>query len=278
MNIRSLRALLCALSLGTTAVGITATPQYAIVDLGSTAVAGAGLAWQNRQPFYQQVAPPSWPAAGGASCGGNPPINHVGAQFDNTAVGATCLAAGGDEAALWTLSASGGVSLTPLGFLPGAGVDSGLGVPFSFAIDFNSLGDIVGESNSRYLIVAQSSGDYAQHGFIYNDGNWTELIPIAGVNYLSIAEGINDSREVVGQTNTLSSTTGAVLNRAFVYIDGTMYNLTFYLVGGPTVLLSDAYGVDCQGNIAAIGTPAAGGSTHSYLLVRQGAARTNCPN
>ena len=68
-----------------------------------------------------------------------------------------------------------------------------------------------------------------------------------------------------------------VLNRAFLYTGGTMYNLTFYLVGGPTVLLSTAYWTDCQGNIAAIGTPAAGGTTHSYLLVRQGAARANCP-
>jgi hypothetical protein len=57
-----------------------------------------------------------------------------------------------------------------------------------------------------------------------------------------------------------------------------MYNLTFYLVGGPTVLLSDASAIDCQGNISAIGTPATGGSgrPHSYLLVRQGAPRTNC--
>ena len=28
----------------------------------------------------------------------------------------------------------------------------------------------------------------------------------------------------------------------------------------------------------AVGTPASGGNTHSYLLVRQGAARTTCPN
>ena len=58
---------------------------------------------------------------------------------------------------------------------------------------------------------------------------------------------------------------------------GTMYNLTFYLVGGPTVLLSEATAIDCQGNISAIGTPASGGSTHTYLLVRQGAPRANCP-
>ena len=88
---------------------------------------------------------------------------------------------------------------------------------------------------------------------------------------------MNDSREVVGSTNTISSATGEVLNRAFVYIGGKMYNLTFYLVVGSTALLQDAYWIDCEGDIAAIGTPAGGRTTHSYLLVRQGTPRTNCP-
>jgi hypothetical protein len=90
---------------------------------------------------------------------------------------------------------------------------------------------------------------------------------------------VNDSREVVGTTTTLSSTTHAILNRAFVYIGGTTYNLTFYLVGGPTVLLEEAFWIDCQGNIAARGVPASGSqlTNHNYLLVRQGPPRTNCP-
>ncbi len=275
MNTRISRALLGALAVTTTAVGLAAAPQYAVVDLGSTDVAGAGLAWQPRLP-YQQLAPAGWPAAGGASCYGNPPKSWVSVQFGNIAVGGTCLMDGGEESALWTLSANN-VSLTLLGMMPGGGSGGGVDFPYSFAFDFNSLGDIVGQSDSRYPVPVQPSRAYARHGFIYNNGNWTELIPIAGVNYESSAEGINDSREVVGQTQTISSTTGAELQRAFVYINGTMYNLTFYLVGGPTVLLSDAYGIDCQGNISAVGTPAAGGTTHSYLLVRQGPARTNCP-
>ncbi len=82
----------------------------------------------------------------------------------------------------------------------------------------------------------------------------------------------------MGSTQTISSTNQSVLQRAFLYTNGIMYNLTFYLVGGPTALLTDALWIDCQGNIAAIGTPASGGNTHSYLLIRQGAARTNCPN
>jgi probable HAF family extracellular repeat protein len=276
MNRQFFRASLGALPFCLSAVCVAAAPQYAVVDLGSATVAGAGLAWQTHIP-YSQLAPAGWPAAGGSSCYGNPPKNFLGAQFGNVAVGATCLQDGGEEAAKWTLS-GGTVTLTALGALPGANNGGGIDFPFAYAWDFNTLGDIVGQSTSRYPVPVQPSRSYARHGFIYNNGSWTELIPIAGVNYESTAEGINDSREVVGQTETISSTTGEVLDRAFVYINGTMYNLTFYLVGGPTVLLSDAYGIDCQGNIAATGTPASGGGTqHNYLLLRQGAARTNCP-
>lgn len=52
---------------------------------------------------------------------------------------------------------------------------------------------------------------------------------------------INDSNEVVGDTDIISKLAGGALQRAFVYVNGTMYKLTFYLVGGPTVLLSDAF-------------------------------------
>lgn len=270
MNARISCALLGALSLCAAAVATATPPQYALVDLGSAQVPGAGLSWQ--QPGTQ-IAPTNWPAAGGATCLGQAPINYIGAQFGDLAVGATCEWSGGTEAATWNLS--GSVTLTVLGMLPNAGVGD---VPHAGALDYNNLGDIVGYSNSSYETYIPQSRDYAIHGFIYNSGNWTELIPIAGTLYNSSAAGINDSREVVGQTETISSATGEVLQRAFIYSGGTMYNLTFYLVGGPTVLLSDAYGIDCQGNISAVGTSAAGGGTpHSYLLVRQGAARANCP-
>jgi hypothetical protein len=45
MSIRKLRALFGALSICATVAGVAATPQYAVVDLGSIEAAGAGLAW-----------------------------------------------------------------------------------------------------------------------------------------------------------------------------------------------------------------------------------------
>jgi len=200
---------------------------------------------------------------------------YIEAQYGNVAVGATCEPDYGNQAAKWTVASDGTVTLTDLGRLPGAGGD--VNGPYSAAYDFNNVGDIVGVSQSNAEQNHAGCPCVALHGFIYNNGTWTDLVPIAGPAYESIAYAVNDSHEVVGVTDTISSTTGEVLNRAFVYIGGTMYNLTFYLVGGPTVLLSSALWIDCQGNIAAVGTPAAGGTTHNYLLVRQGAARTNCP-
>lgn len=103
----------------------------------------------------------------------------------------------------------------------------------------------------------------------------TDLGSIAGPDYSSSAVTVNDSHEVIGMTDTISSITGGVLQRAFIYTNGTMYNLTFYTIGGPTALLSQAVWIDCQGNIGAIGMPASHpGIQHSYLLVRQGPART----
>jgi probable HAF family extracellular repeat protein len=271
MNSRVIGALLGALSSSVAAVAVAA-PQYAAIDLGAASVAGAGLAWTIRWP--PPPAPVGWPSLGGADCPLVPNSNWLGAQFGSIAVGATCTAQSFDRlAAKWDLSTP--ITLTVLGVLPGS--SAGIEGRDADALDFNTLGDIVGYSTSAYATYYQPSHTVATHGFIYNNGNWTELLPIAGVNYDSRAEGVNDSREVVGETDTISSATGRVLQRAFLYSDGTMYNLTFYLVGGPTVLLSDAYGIDCQGNIAAVGTPASGGSAHNYLLLRQGAARTNCP-
>lgn len=267
----NLVALLVALALCSNAFGQSVAPQFAVVDLGPITIAGAGLAWQVVLPT---PAPPDWPSTGGSSCYGVS-TNQVYAEFGSEAVGSTCTTTPNLHAAKWTFGASG-LTLTDLGVLPHAFGAPNAGGPSSEAVAFNNVGDIVGGSDSAYPAY-RSPSQPAQHAFVYTNGVMTDLGAIAGQNYSSGAESVNDSHEIVGNTQTVSSASGAVLQRAFLYTNGTMYNLTFYLVGGPTVLLSDAKWIDCQGNIAALGTPAAGGDTHSYLLVRQGTAR-NCPN
>jgi len=274
MNTNHVRALLSALSLGVSATGVAAAPQYTLIDLGPTDVAGAGLVWQIKQ---YQLTPPNWPSAGGTQCTGETAGGYIWAQYplSNIAVGGACDAIRGEEAAKWTVN-GGSATLTNLGRLPGALTDEG--GPLSVAYDFNNVGDIVGQSQSSSpSYINGCTSCVALHGFIYNNGVWTDLVPIAGPQFESIANSVNDSHEVVGWTNTQATTTGVILNRAFVYTGGKMYNLTFYLVGGPTALLTNAYWINCEGDIAAVGTPAAGGTTHNYLLVRQGTPRTNCP-
>jgi len=271
MNRRVLSALLGALSVCAAAVSVAAPPQYAVVDLGVDSVPGTGLL-----VIRQSIQSPrqDLPSSGGTNCQFGNVVNHVYVEFDSVAIGDTCAAPIGQHAAKWTF-AGGQWNLTDLGTLPGSHPD--IWGDYSVATDYNTAGDIVGTSQSTYSTLNIGYPYVADHGFIYNNGQWTDLIPIAGPYYFSSASGVNASREVVGSTNTISSVTGETLNRAFIYIDGKMYNLTFYLVGGPTVLLTNATGIDCQGNIGATGTPAGSVIEHHYLLIRQGPARTSCP-
>ena len=273
MKPRDLCALLGVLALSSTAVGLAAAPQYQLIDLGSATVAGAGLVWQ---PRIARAAAADWPTAGACTNGSS---SWIYAQYGNVAVGGSCANGGGDRAAKWTIDvATQTITLTDLGVLPSPDVNNGTAQGSAMVYGFNNVGDFVG-SGAYVYGTSQPCPCFAEHGFIYNNGQWTDLTPIAGAQYDSKAEAVNDSHEVVGQTTTISSVNQALLNRAFVYIDGTMYNLTFYVMGGPTALLSDAYWIDCQGNIAAIGTPNTTGdkTVHNYLLIRQGSARTNCP-
>jgi probable HAF family extracellular repeat protein len=248
---------------------VAAPPQYAVVDLGIQEI-GAGLLWPPSGLLIQCTAPPSnYPTLGGAgSC--------IYASNSVAYVGISARPDGGSHAARWIYS-NGSVTVTDLGILPNA---NEIGTaPVSIAFSLNRVGDVVGESDTQYPQTVSYGFEYAVHAFVWNNGVMTDLGTIAGNDYSSSAEGVNDSHEIVGWTNTVSSVNGEVLRRAFLYTGGTMYNLTFYLVGGPTVLLAEATGIDCQGNISANGTPASGGGSllHNYLLVRQGAPRTNCP-
>jgi probable HAF family extracellular repeat protein len=270
----SFGALLVALAFCSSAFGQT-TPQFSLVDLGPITAAGSGLQWQAIQAT-PNTSIPSEASTQGAACYGTT-TNEIYAEYGYEIVGSTCLTTQNSNAAMWAFGPGQFPTLTDLGVLPGALGTVGTGGPSSTAIAFNGEGDVVGVSDTKYKL-AGAADQQAQHAFLYNNGVMTDLGAIAGQTYNSTASSVDDSHEIVGSTNTLSSVNGSVLSRAFLYTNGTMYNLTFNLVGGPTALLTNALWIDCQGNIAAVGTPASGGTTHSYLLIRQGAARTSCPD
>lgn len=259
-----MRAFCCGavVALVLSAPAVAATPSYAVIDLGIQQ-SGEGLPWQGivgtpASAFYPVPSGATGTLYASNSVATVGVVNQSGQEFD---------------AALWTADSRGNLVFTNIGILPG-----GVGVgrpPSAIAYGVNKVGDVVGVTDTPYAANV-SNAQSASHAFLWNSGTMRDLGSIAGNGYFSQAEGVNDSREIVGWTDTISSATGETLRRAFVYIDGTMFNLTFYLVDGPTVLLSDATAIDCQGNISAIGKPASGGSgwPHTYLLIRQGAKRT----
>ena len=246
-----------------------AAPQYTLVDLGSLDVGGQALLWQLRE---SRPAPPDFPSLPGASAA-DPPFVYYFNLVEEVAVGWSTTSTGAPHGVKWVFHHDAPPTLTDVGVLPGA-APSASGPPESFALGFNTVGDVVGFSDSPYNRAGFAPGQPAAHGFLWNSGVMTDLGSIAGPGYVSVAKAVNDSHEVVGMTETISNTTGGVLDRAFMYANGTMYNLSFYLVGSPAVRLTDALWIDCQGNIAATGTPATGGPGHNYLLLRQGTPRT----
>jgi hypothetical protein len=264
MNRMGLIAALVSLPLGATTLAAT-PPQYSVIDLG-VHEPGEGLPWLGAVGTPAGVDCPELGSTGGLIYATNG-ITSVG----SSGVGSSGIA----HAVKWFNNVSiQNEMIADFGVLPGSEAAAGPGQPTSTALSFNNSGDVVGYSTSAYSLNLASTPQAATHAVVWHAGIIKDLGTIAGNGYNSSAEGLNDSNEIVGSTTTISDVTHEPLTRAFIYIDGTMYNLTFYLVGGPQELLSDATAIDCQGNISALGTPAAGGSTHTYLLLRQGAPRT----
>jgi probable HAF family extracellular repeat protein len=133
-------------------------------------------------------------------------------------------------------------------YTPGIGVtDLGtVGGKSAYGVAINSNGDIVGN-------VQNLSNN--QVAFLYN-GGVTDLGTLGGGQ--SYAEGINESDEVVGQ----AWTTGDASADAFLYTNGTMYDLNSLTGGLPNgTTLQNAYGINNTGWIIANGNDDA-----TYLL------------
>lgn len=246
-------------SLGLCASAWAAPPLYTVIDLGPQQ-GGEGLVWQG---LVGTPTPAGFPSTGTIYSSTQTPTGRV-------MVGAAAVQTG-LHAAKWELPAgTGSWQMTDLGVLPNASEASA--PPSSYAYGLNRKGDVVGVSNTDS--TQSNSLQTSVHAVLWSNGSAVDLGAIAGPQYSSAAEGVNDSGEIVGNTQTIV-TNGQTAQRAFLYTGGKMYNLTFYEAGGARFLLSDATAIDCQGNISAVGTAASGGNTHSYLLLRQGPLR-NC--
>jgi len=164
---------------------------------------------------------------------------------------------------------------TDLGVLPGGN--------FSAATGVNNNGEVVGYSNNGKSGSCTPSPDtpQIQHAFVSLNGKMTDLGNLANSpNCNSEAEGINDSGEIVGRSDAI--TTGNFeVSRAFIYSGGQLLSLTFLDWGDPAwgfVKLTDAVGVNCNGWIAANGFDTRNPNVFKvYLLIPKGPLRPECP-
>jgi probable HAF family extracellular repeat protein len=122
-----------------------------------------------------------------------------------------------------------------------------LGGNFSVANGINDSGQVVGESWTSTL---------QSHAFFYDNGTMTDLGILPG-GVRSEAYGINDAGQIVG--NSFNIAWSDFATRAFLFENGTMYNLNDLIDPNSGWLITDARAINNHGQIAASGyNPAVG--------------------
>lgn len=179
---------------------------------------------------------------------------------------------GGDHAFLYADGA-----LTDLGVLGILRPAESLG--FSVANGLNNHDDVVGQSETN-ISSPSCSGCSALHAFLWKQGTLTDLGNLGHVDqWTSSATAINDSDEIVGSAD--ADVSGVPTTRAFVYMSGSMYNLTFTVLHRDlNVRLVNAVGINCNGWIVANGYNISQPTVNRvYLLVpAANPLRAGCPS
>lgn len=145
------------------------------------------------------------------------------------------------------------------GFIIEDGLWSGIGMQVR---GINDYSDLVGNF--------QVNG--ASHAAVYHEGQITDIGNLASQpGWNSHANAINDAGEIVGQSDALPPGTNQGVQRAFLYRQGMMEDLSTLIAPGSQlesyVTLTEAVGINDSGWIAANGTDSRYGS-RAYLLER----------
>ena len=135
---------------------------------------------------------------------------------------------------------------------------SGDGSDDSEGDGINDLDEVVGTSTTAIpatnsLNQPCSTCGVASHAFLWRAGKMQDLGDLAGIaGWDSKADSINNAGEIVGWSDSIVS--GESTHRAFLYVDGRMLNLQFYVYDrDPDVRLTEAVGINCEGWIVANG-------------------------
>lgn len=150
---------------------------------------------------------------------------------------------------------------------------SGNGSDDSEGDGVNDLDEVVGTSTTA--IPARTSSNQpcsncgvASHAFLWSTGKMKDLGNLAGIpGWNSKADSINNCGEIVGWSDSVVS--GTSTQRAFLYVDGKMLNLQFYVYDrDPDVRLTEAVGINLEGWIVANGFNVKSPSVNrAYLLI-----------
>jgi probable HAF family extracellular repeat protein len=163
--------------------------------------------------------------------------------------------------------------LTDLGVLGNPNPAGSLGQ--SAAYGLNNHDEVVGESDIDLLSTNPDClGCVVSHAFLWRRGKMTDLGNLGHVpHWTSIATAINDAGEIVGSAD--ANVANKPITRAFVYLHGTLYNLTFRVHHRDlNVRLVQAVDINCHGWIVANGYNIADPTVNRvYLLVPEDAPR-----
>ncbi len=123
-------------------------------------------------------------------------------------------------------------------------------------VAINNHGEVVGFANTS----GDENAAPSPTGFIWTRANGIQALPLLGDDTNSIAFDVNEKGQVVGQS------AGATL-RAFLYEGGTMFDLNVLIQAGSSLYLTDAQGINDQGEIAGTALDTATGAIVAFLAV-----------
>lgn len=232
---------------------------------GDTLSYATGINSQGQVAGYSQIPPPS-PVPENLT----PSPTHA---FVYTGTALTGLGALPGDASSFAFAINdqgqvAGASFTSSGperaFLSTGGVLKDLGTPsgmYSSATGVNSKGQVVGTTG--VFVPAQAPpvpSSTPQYAFLYSGTTPVSLGTLPG-DTDSVADAVNDSGQVVGRSS------GAGVDRAFLYSNGVMKDLTSLLPAGSGWTLTEATEINNTGQIC--GTGQHNNMRRAFLLTPQ---------